>query len=170
MTAFYMFRLMAMTFFGATAVPAWESGRTAPSRRPRRTACASRRSARARPGARGHEVRTVRRSRTTSAHDDHGRRRAWPRPVARPARIADADDVSADGARRRRDRRRLRRHSRRRSAAAMRSSTSSSRASRRIVGAAHEPAAAADRRRGDRRQPSMEQKPRRMRRAASNSG
>ena len=49
-----------------------------------------------------------------SAHDESRRarrRRARPRTVARPARVADADDVPADGARRRRDRRRLRRHS-----------------------------------------------------------
>ena len=97
MTAFYMFRLMAMTFFGGYRGPAWEHAGhgasrsqpcTAPSTRPNRT-------------RRPHGPRRARRS----------RRRSWPRAVARPARIAEADDHPADGARRRRHRRGFRRHS-----------------------------------------------------------
>ena len=70
-------------------------------------------------------TRTARRTRRPRGHarpaEPHGharrtmprrrRRRPRPRSVARSARIAGADDVSADGARGRRDGRRLRRHS-----------------------------------------------------------
>ena len=120
MTAFYMFRLMAMTFFGAYRGPAWErrprchargrGGRRGARRRrirPTRTRTA-------RPRSRTTRSRTDRPSRTTATartmHDD-ARRRTRPWAVARAARIADADDVPADGAGGRRDRRRLRRHS-----------------------------------------------------------
>ena len=131
MTAFYMFRLMSMTFFGAYRGPAWE---TRPATAPRRRG-AARRAASGRPHAHGHAHETITRCRTARRA---ARRRtrgtaARARAVARPARIADADDVPADGAGRRRDRRRVGRHSRRRSAAATRSSSSSSRASRRAV-------------------------------------
>ena len=64
MTAFYMFRLMAMTFFGAYRGPAWETAAIGPCRRRRRSRDARRR--RIRPI----RTRTARRrSRTTrSAH------------------------------------------------------------------------------------------------------
>ncbi len=82
MTAFYMFRLMAMTFFGGYRGPAWESAhgsRRARSRCACRTRCARR-------GA-----------------------RAWR--VARSARVAVADDAAASGARDRCVRGGFRRHS-----------------------------------------------------------
>ena len=71
MTAFYMFRLMAMTFFGAYRGPAWETA--GPRRRPLAAGArraASGRSARARPGAQAGSrgQRTGRPSRTI-AHD-----------------------------------------------------------------------------------------------------
>ena len=126
MTAFYMFRLMAMTFFGAYRGPAWEAaGHGARRGRRRRTASkhpADR--ARARPGA------TARRTR--SAHGpaephDHARcaRRARPRtprttmhgaghghgPWHGPHESPTPMTFPLHGARGRRDRRRLRRHS-----------------------------------------------------------
>ena len=66
--------------------------------------------------------------RRPSRHDAPARTRS--RPVARTARVADADDVPADGARRRRDRRRIRRHPRGARRRRTRSSISSSPASR----------------------------------------
>ena len=94
MTAFYMFRLMSMTFFGGYRGPAWEAaghGARAPRRRTSGRGDArrgpSRRSARARPGARDdHEVSHG----PAEPHDGtRGRaRRPRPRPVARSARIA----------------------------------------------------------------------------------
>ena len=143
MTAFYMFRLMAMTFFGAYRGPAWETGhgadvavaadarRAAPGR-PARARPGGQEGARGQPRA-GRAARSrARRARPRRAR--RSRRRPRSRSVARAARIADADDVPAAGAGGRRDRRRVRRHSRPRSAAATRSSTSSSRASRRRSG------------------------------------
>ncbi len=84
MTAFYMFRLMAMTFFGAYRGPAWETGHGARRRRSRRrTACSIRptrtRTARrakkdheviARPGRRRHG--TMRTARMTMHGAGHG--------------------------------------------------------------------------------------------------
>ena len=112
MTAFYMFRLMAMTFFGGYRGPAWETRARAAA-----VAAAAVTARRIRPT----RTRTARRTSTdhevTHGPADAARRarrcarRPRPRPVARAARIADADDVPADGAGRRRDRRRLRRHS-----------------------------------------------------------
>ena len=129
MTAFYMFRLMAMTFFGAYRGPAWEtapataaSPRAHGARTPTRTRTA---------GGREHEYATDRpthgrhdrRARTTRGHG-HG---PWHGPHESPTPMTFPLMALAVGA----DRGRLRRHSRRRSAAATRSSISSSRASRR---------------------------------------
>ena len=83
---------------GAVAVAAAHGVRI----RPIRTRTARRISRRTRS-------RTARPSRTTHADDAHGGHGHGA--VARAARIADADDVPADGAGRRRDRRRVRRHS-----------------------------------------------------------
>ena len=89
MTAFYMFRLMAMTFLGGYRGPAWEAAHDAHG---------------------GHEpmvddARCARRPRRSRC------RRTWARRVARAARIAVADDAAAPGAGHRRVRGRLRGHS-----------------------------------------------------------
>ena len=68
MTAFYMFRLMAMTFFGAYRGPAWETARPrggGARRRPRRAASVG--FSRARAGAPGKTTRSA-----TGPADSHG--------------------------------------------------------------------------------------------------
>ena len=110
MTAFYMFRLMTMTFFGAYRGPAWETAgagaaRVAAGHGARSTAAARRMATRT---ARAHECA---RSRRTAQHDAHAAHAghghgAWHGPHESPT----PDDVPADGARGRRDRRRLLRH------------------------------------------------------------
>ena len=105
-----------MTFFGAYRGPAWETAhaRGGGARRghgaPHPTD----------PHAHGQRAPAEPRSqsrpgRTAQAHDAHDAMRpwTWPRRVARAARIADGDDVPADGAGRRRHRGRIVRDSRR---------------------------------------------------------
>ena len=128
MTAFYMFRLMAMTFLGAYRGPAWEPGGprrlldagqrvargTRRSRRPtaRRTRPIRTRTAtRPSPTTKWRMGRRSRTARRGARRRGRRARRSRPRSVARPARIADADDVPADGAGAWRDPRGLRRHS-----------------------------------------------------------
>ena len=122
MTAFYMFRLMAMTFFGNVSRSG--VGDTQPRGRghrrdPRRAA--SCRSPRARPGAqegpRGQSRagRTARLAGGRPSCAGARRRCAWrprSRPLAWTARIAEADDDAAPDPGRRRDCGGLRRYSR----------------------------------------------------------
>ena len=117
MTAFYMFRLVAMTFFGAYRGPAWEAAHSHAA--DVKTAAKHGVGHPADPHAHGHAAQQAhevthgpaRCPRRPCARRRARRRRTRPRSVAWSARIADADDVPADGAGGRRDRRRLRRHS-----------------------------------------------------------
>ena len=122
MTAFYMFRLMAMTFFGAYRGPGVGAGGAHAARTTPAAAHGTRTATRtARPVTSATAWRRTTRTTITTA--------GTARTVARAARVAVVDDVPADGARGRRDRRRASSACRRRSAAATPSSSSSSRAS-----------------------------------------
>ena len=97
MTAFYMFRLMSMTFFGDYR---GRRGSTRAAHAAWRThACTARRQ----------RVRRDAWPADAWLHDDAARTR--PRAVARAARIAAGHDAAADGAGRRRDRGGFREHS-----------------------------------------------------------
>jgi NADH-quinone oxidoreductase subunit L len=101
MTAFYMFRLVYMTFYGEYRGPAWETaGHAAVA-----TAAVHGAPHPADPHAHGQAHRAdheVTHGPAEPPLPGRPRRRPRSRAVARSARIAQADDLSADGARRRR--------------------------------------------------------------------
>ncbi len=121
MTAFYMFRLMAMTFLGAYRGPAWEAAGhgafAAASPKDVEIAAAHGAPHPADPHAHGkaaepdHEVAHGPADPPATAPRSRRARRPRPRTVAWTARVAEGDDVAVDGAGGRRGPGRFRRHS-----------------------------------------------------------